>query len=402
MAATNNTLTAVVPQLLAQGLMALRENAIMPLIVNRSYETMAGERGSTIDIPIPSAFEVNDVTGHAWSTAPAAQDLAPTSVSIPLNRHKEVNFALDDKQRLEIMNGVLPMQASEAVKALANEVDQFLLGLGNQFFGIVDLSGTDAVGQQPFGDGTTADAVALRTVLNQQLAPMDPRYVVVDPVTEGAALGIRAFQDASFGGGPQALINGDLQRKFGMMWLMDQNVQTHTHGTADGTWDLAVNNGGGYSIGDTSIAIDATTTTGTLTAGDIVKFANHSQTYVVTAAVPDVTSGTMTIQPPLVAAVDDNDSITFADGTAGAYELNSSHVMNLAFHRDAIAFATRPLARSAHPGSIVETATDPISGLSLRLEVQREWKRDRYSFDILYGGAVIRRELGARLPAFVA
>ena len=38
--------------------------------------------------------------------------------------------------------------------------------------------------------------------------------------------------------------------------------------------------------------------------------------------------------------------------------------------------------------------TDPVSGISLRLEVTRENKRTRFSYDCLYGGRVVRPELG--------
>lgn len=375
-----NTLTEVIPQLLAQGLMALREMVVMPQLVNRAYESLAGPEGSTIDVPIPSAIAVQDVTPS--NTPPATADVAPTSVPIALNRWKEAPFYMTDKDLMEVQRGTLPMIASEAVKGLANEVDQYLLAFASQFYGSYGTAGTT-----PFGDEKTTDATGIRTILNKQLAPRDPRHVVLDPDAEGSALNVRAFQDASFGGGVQELLEGRMNRKLGFQWWMDQNVQQHTAGTGA---NYVTNTGTVLPVGTKSIPVD--TGTGTILTGDIISFANHTQTYVVTADHSGGT-GTVSIEPGLVAAVGDGVAVTGPGDTGGV----GDHVMNLAFHRDAIAFATRPLENSQHPASIIQSAVDPVSGLTLRLEVTREHRRDRYAYDILYGAAVIRRELGARL-----
>ena len=372
-----NNIVKVVPQLLAQGLMALRENALTPQLVNRAYEPMAGPEGSTIDVPIPSAITAVAVTPAA--TPPATADIVPTSVPVTLDRWFEAPFQLSDKEQLEVMRGTIPMVASEAVKSLANEVVRFILALGSKFFGYVTPEGGSPLAAFGAATPTTKDATSLMTVLNKQVAPLDPRYAVLSATAHGNALNVRAFQDASFGGGPLALIEGKLAPKFGFGWFMDQNVQTHTAGT-----------GAGYLVNSTTLVvgdkvIPADTGTGTILVGDLVTFAGHTQTYVVTSA---LSGGSFSIEPGLVSVPANNAAIT----------LKTSHVMNLGFHRDAIAFATRPLAASGHPGSIIDTQVDPVSGLALRLEVTREHKRDRFSFDILYGAAVIRRELGARLP----
>ena len=67
---------------------------------------------------------------------------------------------------------------------------------------------------------------------------------------------------------------------------------------------------GSHSAGDTTITVDAMT--GTLKAGDLIKFA-HSKVYMI---VSDVTAdgsneATLTIEPPLREALSDNSSVTY-------------------------------------------------------------------------------------------
>ena len=381
-----NDLTAVIDKLLARGLMALRENAFMPLTVNREYEVTAGQKGSSIDVPIPSALAVQDVVPGA--TPPATADSTPTSVPVALDKWKEVPFYLTDKDYLEVASGedgqpmILPMNASEAVKSLANQVNEDILSLYTKFFGVSGVAGTT-----PFGSNTS-EATGARKVLNEQLAPMDPRYFVMDPTAEANALDLRAFQDASFAGSADAIINGTLNRKLGFQFLMHQLIPSHTKGTGTN-----IQTGTNNAAGATTVGLEQSSSTGTLVPGDVITFANHTQTYTVTetaAVTLTTTSQDVGISPPLQVAVD-------GSSTEVAVTLTNSHVVNLAYHRDAFAFATRPLQQSVHPSSIVRTLTDAMSGLTLRLEVTREHKRDRYSYDILYGCEVVRPELGVRV-----
>ena len=368
-----NTWTEVVPKLLAQGLLALREQIVLPQLVNRAYEALAGQRGSTIDVPIPSAITATEVSPS--NTPPPNVDSAPTSVPIPLNQWYEATFHLTDKEELEVMQGVIPMQASEAVKAIANKVETHLFGF---YTGVYGFAGTP--GMTPFASDLTAFTDARKT-LHEQLAPFDPRVCVIDPDAEANALNLRAFQDASYRGDTAGIVAGQIGQKLGSMWVMSQQVPTHTAGTGSG---YVVNKGGGQAIGDTDITVDAGS--GTILIGDIVTFAGHDQPYVVAAA---LASNQFRIAPGLQAAVADDAAVT----------LKATHVVNLVFHRDAIAFATRPLEGTVRPGlgSVVETAVDPESGLALRLEVTRQHKLTRYAFDILWGAALVRPELAVRL-----
>ena len=83
-------------------------------------------------------------------------------------------------------------------------------------------------------------------------------------------------------------------------------VISSAQGNVSGT--ILVN--GSHTAGDTTITVDAMT--GTLKAGDLIKFA-HSKVYMV---VSDVTAdgsneATITIEPPLREALADNSSVTY-------------------------------------------------------------------------------------------
>ena len=75
---------------------------------------------------------------------------------------------------------------------------------------------------------------------------------------------------------------------------------TDARGTASGTPN------GTASAGVTSITL-AGTGTGTLKAGDMIKFANHDKVYMVVSDQSDISTGSLTIEPPLTTAITSED-----------------------------------------------------------------------------------------------
>ena len=372
-----NDISAVAPVLIAQGLLALRENAVMPRLVNMDINTEARQKNASVDIPIPSAIVAQDVTAAA--TPPSTADVAPTKATVTLDQWKEAPFYLTDKDMAQALSGVIPMQASEAVKAIGNAVDNYVLGLYTAFYGYVGDATT------PF-DSTVADATAARKVLSNQLAPLSDRRMVIDPDAEAQALELTAFHQAEQRGDQGGIIDGNIGRKLGFDWFMNQNIPTHTLGSA-GT--ELVDEAGAVAVGATTIHMDGFTTKPSV--GDIFTIAGDLQTYTVVSASDLVgTDSDIVFQPPLKVALPDAD-------TNEAVTFKATHVVNLAFHRDAIALATRPLEDIDGLGNIIQTATDPITGLTLRLEISREHKRTRFSYDLLYGATVARADLGLRV-----
>jgi len=412
-----NNLDDILPKILARGLLALREAAVMPRLVNGDYAQEAAKKGDTINVPIPSAVSTSDVAPSNTPPVPASTTIE--TVPIPLNYWRQNDaIHLTDKDLVEIdaREDFLPMQMSEAIRTLANDVNRSIheeyRGPVRGVFGVTGTAGTT-----PFGTSVgVKSATQVRKILNQQVCPKDNRRGVLDFDAEAQALELEPFFSANNTLSADVILEGEIGRKFGIDWVADDEVITHIAGTilAGATRTAAVNNGAGYAIGIDTINIDngaEVSVAGTLLNGDIFTFAGHAQSYVVVdnaasaefANVTDNQAGTvgtytfaanaitaLKFFPALQTAVADDEVLTVID----------DHVVNLVFHRDAFAFATRPLTQSTQDlalGSKIMSMQDPKTGIVLRLEVSRQHKQVVWEFDILWGTRLIRAELAARL-----
>jgi hypothetical protein len=366
--------TSIMGTTVAMGLGTLREELALALIANRDYEgeITAAKRNATVNITVPAPVTSRDVTPDV--VPPAVTAVTPTVVPLTLDQWREAPFAMDDKGLAQVDRGILPMQADEAIKSLANYIEDFLWTKVTA--NCYTLVGTGGV--TPFATdlGVYLDA---RGAANRNLMAMTPRYAVLDTFAEANALGLRAFQDASFGGGTDVIINGQIGKKLGALWLMSQRVPGHTNGTyTTGTTVTGVN-----AIGATTLALSGGAT-GTILAGDIVKIGSY--TYNVQAnATGGSTPSSVTISPGLFAATAGGEAIVKQGGT--------SFTQNLLIQRDALGFAMAPLQDSIIiPGSGLQAiAIDEKSGLALRLEVTRQHKQNQWSYDALFGGNSVRK-----------
>jgi hypothetical protein len=380
-----NTFTDVVPILVAQGLQTLRAACVMPRLVNTDYSNTPANLGDTVNVWIPSAVTVADV---APSAAPLqAGDSQPVKAPIPLNKWRRAGFYLTDKQQEEIVGGVQSKQTGEAVKALAEDINAFIFSLYPAVYGFQGTPGTT-----PFATDVTG-ATNVRKTLNLQRAPLAERRLVVDVNAEANALALPAFTSAYIVGNPTAVIEGTIGRRLGFDWAMDQQVPTHpsvalTAGAATVNGAQAINQGSTNGGRTGTVSIAKATNAGSLIAGDILTFAGDAQTYTVLAAATLIIGNTTaSIAPALSTAKAGGEAVT----------LKAAHVVNLAFHRDAFAFVSRPLQASTANVEEMMSVVDPISGVAVRLEVSRQNKQMLFDFDVLYGAACVRPELAARL-----
>lgn len=388
-----NTITQILPKILARALIVLRSKIPMASLVNGDYSEDAMKFGSTIDIPIPGTMGSRAVTPS--STLPTLVDRTRETKKLNLDQWRETDpFHLSDKELNEIdaNQAYLPQSIQEGVEVLATDINTNIF---SNYKGVYNLVGDPAQIAFSSAHGSEDVAVQARKVLNINKAPEQNRRVIMNYTADAEALKIQPFQDASRSGTTRTIIEGQIGEKFGMDFYNSHGVPNHITGAAPLSSGPAVDQGAGYAIGTTTFHADGFTATPI--EGDIFSFANHTQQYVV-ASVANYSSGDVdiTFQPPLVAAVVDDEAMTFVD----------DHSVNLAFHRDAFAFATRILLEQSLLGQANEghefVMVDPVSGIPMRITLRKVHRAYVWFLDILWGSLLLRPELACRVAGSTA
>lgn len=382
--AVPNQLTAYIQPLLALGMKSMRARSVLPRVVNHDYDPAPGTKMSSVTITIPSAITATDVVpGH---TAPDTGPIAPTSVSLVVDQWKEAAFTLTDKDLMQVSMGIIPSQADEAVKSIVVAMETHIW---SKFVLKVPFE-NGAAGTTPFAVSATTGLndmsvyINARKALNQRDVPDDPRIAIINGDAAGNLLQGRQFIDAAWRGDTGGIINGAIGFKLGANWVEGNGVPTNTS-TALTAGALTVN--GVNAAGNASVSLAKATNPAPLLAGNTITIASGPAAgiYRVTADTTLIVGNTaVPITPVLRGATGGGEVVT----------LLATAVQNVLFHRDAISFVTRPLAESTPPGgeslAAFDTIIDPVSGLVLRLELTREYKQWRWSYDAMWGAELTR------------
>lgn len=221
---------------------------------------------------------------------------------------------------------------------------------------------------------------------------MMDRSLLLNYDAEANALGLPIFQRVNESGDVSVMREGYIGRRLGFDWDSESYMPTFTGGTlSDGTNKAALINSATVAIGDTSVAMDSATLTGTLKAGDLFTVAGDTQQYVVTAdATAAANAITVSFSPAAKVAWADNAAVTF---------VADHDLAGLAMQKQAIAFASRPLVTEVgfSGGNLVREFPDPHSGLVVSMEISREHKRTKVNFSCLWGSTLVRPQAAVRL-----
>ena len=349
-----------------EALMILENNLVATALFNRGQtNTWSGAKvGDTISIRKPASFTANEFTSTT-----STQNATETSVSMQLEKHFDVTFAVTSKDWTLNLEDFSTQLVEPAVVALAQGIDNYIMG---KYTEINTTHGT--AGDPP---DALADLASVDKTLNTQQVPSTGRIAIVDPTAKADMLGISAVVQAEQrGDGGTALREASLGRVMGIDYYMSQNVQTHD-GNSPSSWLV---NSASVAVGDTTVAVDGGS--GAPIVGDVFTVAGDTQQYVVTA----YGSSTVTFSPSAKVAWADNAALTFI----------GDHVANIAGHPNGLTVAIVPLELPSGAAR-AEYIADRNLGLRVVYDYSTSTKTDTISIDVLCGAKVQQPELLTRV-----
>lgn len=215
--------TFLTPDIIArEALMVLRNNAVFANLVYRDYssEFVAGV-GDTITVRKPAKFEAKE-----FSTSITVQDATESSVSVVMDKHLDVSFAVTAKDMALNIQDFSAQLLTPAMQAFADKIDSYIIGLVDAITNEVETSAAAA-------PVTVSEVVDAREFLTKNAAPLTERRFVYGSGVEADLLKTDLFVNASaVGDEGTALREASLGRKFGMDFYVDQNMDAATNALA--------------------------------------------------------------------------------------------------------------------------------------------------------------------------
>lgn len=362
--------TLLTPQVVArEALMVLENNLVMANLVYRDFENEFANVGDTVTARVPATFSAQEFT-----TSISPQDATEGSVAVTLNKHLDVSIAVTSKELTLSIQDFSEQFIQPAMRAIAQKIDEAILSLYADIPYFVKKASSVS----------TSDIANLGKILNTNKAPLEDRYLVLNPDAYAQYIVLDAFLHADKTGDTETLRNASLGRVLGFDSFMDQNVALHNNGTfavSSGTLTVA-----SASAGATSITASATSCSGTLNKGTLLTIADTPGQYVVTAnCTASSDSITIPIYPALQASV-----------TSKAVTIIDNHYANLAFNNNAFALVTRPLALPINNPN-AEIVNYKGFGIRVVYDYDITTKKNIVSFDILCGVKTLNPQLAVRL-----
>lgn len=453
-----NSNSALIPELWAnEGLAILEENMVLGNLVYRDFENVIARFGDVVNTRKPRTFTaLRKTDSDPVTIQPAISD----NIAVPLDQHAHTSFMIMDGEESTSFKNLVDLYLRPGVISLASFVDKVLSGQAIRFASYSPPAG--GLGQITANNAANYLLGARQQLNVNKIPVDFNRHVILTPQSETVVLENTNFTAAYFVGDEgTALREASLGRKFGMNIFMAQNqpfispinttvlgainhVGGYSQGTntfvvngfsaaiSPGTWITiggdytplqvvstiggatptsitvqnpisnpvltgavvtvyvpgAVNLYAGYAAGyEEEIVVDGFTVPPQL--GQPVTFgADNANIYSIIALDPTNPTTGFWVDRPLVNPLTNNETVNI--GPAGSY--------NFAFHRNAIALVSRPLALPrVGVGALAANVTYNNLAMRVVMTYQGEAQGTLVTLDMLLGVAIFEKFAGVLL-----
>jgi N4-gp56 family major capsid protein len=208
---------------------ALERNLVLANLVNTDFSGMIQGKGDKINIPMISNLTANTKVANTAVTVQAPD--AESCASITIDQHKEVSFLVEDFAEIQTSFVLRNAYTKRAGYAIALALDSALLALGEGAWDIIDATST--------GNASVLvedDILIAKTILDENLTPLEDRHIVIGPQQYNQLLSIDRFtsyEKLGPNGGGTPIQRGLLGAIHGFQVWMSQQLTATGTGTAD-------------------------------------------------------------------------------------------------------------------------------------------------------------------------
>lgn len=352
----------------------LRNNLIFPALAYTDFSNDFSKKGDTVQVKKPPVYVADE-----FSSTISVQDVKEESVLVKLDKIADVSVTLTAKEMALNLEDFSKQVIEPAAVALAEKINADGLSLYKDI--------PYHCGQAGSAPSTIDVFAEASKILNDNKAPINKRSAVWNSEALLNFQKIPAIINAEKSGSTRALREGSVGRIIGLDNYMSQQVCRHTSGglapSASGNLAVSV----AATAGTDMLIVKSSASggiTGTLVPGDLLKIGGNS--YTVTELLSrDSAVVSVRIYPAMKKTAPVGEQVT----------LVPSHAANLAFHKNAFGFVTRPLERARGAESYVTS----FGGLTLRVTMGYDMttKKQTLSIDTLYGFKTLYPELAVRI-----
>ena len=212
-----------------ESLMVLTNELVMANLVHRNFEPDVRSGGDVVHTRKPTKLTSSNLSAQSGTNAGATvtvQNPNATDLSITLNTHKYVAYLISDKDQADSLQDLRQEFLKPAIDPVAQDVDTDILAQLNagtdwNSTGVTAVAG-DTVGENAAAD--SGDVIAGMKAMNDNLAPLSDRRLVLSTDHHADLLGENLFQQANMAGTTDALRNAQVGRAFGFDTYLSQQA----------------------------------------------------------------------------------------------------------------------------------------------------------------------------------